>query len=464
MESMAMARKILVVDDEADIRELIRDILVDEGYQVDIAENAAAADQQARGGEYDLALLDIWMPDLDGVSLLRDWKETAWAPRQIIMISGHATVETAVEATRLGAYDFIEKPLSMAKLVITVKRALEAGRLKEQYEGLKRRFLPTPELIGSSPAMDKLKTALKRVAAHDTWVLISGEPGAGKHVAARFLHACSARKEGPFVELKPGAIPEQNTMAELFGRENDQEIYRGKLEQAQGGILYVDEVADMDAQTQLRLHGALASGSFLRINGSNPVAVDVRVLAGTQKDLAREVADGKFIEDLYYQLNVVPISVPPLRERREDITELGTYFLNYFAQRDDTPPRRFSTTAQARLRCHDWPGNGRELRNLVQRMLILGEGDEISAGEVSAGMDRHHPGTSAGALDSNQRMHFDLPMRKARERFEHDYLLYQLKLAKGRVGDLARRVGMERTHLYRKLRSLGIDPKRGTSS
>ena len=460
---MTAIQKILVVDDEADIRELIRDILVDEGYSVDLAEDAKTADEQARGGRYDLALLDIWLPDRDGVSVLREWQNMAWCPRQVIMISGHATVETAVEATRLGAYDFIEKPLSMAKLMLAVQRALEAGRLRAENQGLKRRFLPAPEFIGCSPVIAKLATTLQRVAKHDTWVLISGEAGAGKQLAARFLHAHSARAEQPFVELSPGAIPEQNAMAELFGREDGDRIYRGKLEQARGGVLYLDEVADMDAQTQLRLHGALTSGSFLRINGTQPVAVDVRVMAGTQQDLAALVAKGNFHEELYYQLNVVPVTVPALRERSEDVGELCAYFLDYFSRRDGTPVRRFSPAAEALLRRYDWPGNGRQLRNLVQRLLILGEGEEISDAEVRAGMDRRHCGLPDHEQAAAATLHFDLPMREARERFEHDYLLYRLDLAHGRVGELARSVGMERTHLYRKLRALGINPRRASS-
>ncbi|MCB1814034.1 MAG: sigma-54-dependent Fis family transcriptional regulator [Candidatus Competibacteraceae bacterium] len=450
------AAHILVVDDEPDIRDLVKEILEDEGFEVSTAQNGQEAREARRARRPDLILLDIWMPDIDGVSLLKEWSEGDHLPCPVVMISGHGTVETAVEATRLGAYDFIEKPLSLNKLLLTVNRALEADKLRRENLGLRRRAQPVTEPIGKSEVMQRLRTQAIRIAQHDTSVLIFGEPGTGKEIFARFLHANSPRRAGPFVDVGVGSIARENSALELFGSEQDDKIHYGRLEQASGGTLFLDELADMDLETQAKLAGALENGSFLRIGGKETVQVDVRIVAATHRDLEREIAEGRFREDLYYQLNVVPIQLPPLHEHIEDVPDLLNYYVNYFVDQEGLSYRRFSMAAQNRLRNYSWPGNIRELKNLVQRLLILGSGEEISQEEVEAAISNTPPSKAQDVSD----IPLSLPLREARERFERSYLLQQFRECDGNVARLAERVGMERTNLYRKLRALGIDPKR----
>ena len=451
------ASHILVVDDEPDIRQLVRDILEDENYSVSIAENATEARHALRDRRPDLILLDIWMPDTDGISLLKEWSEGRQLVCPVIMMSGHGTVETAVEATRLGAYDFLEKPLSLAKLLLTVERALEADRLAQENVGLKRRVSTVIEPIGHSPVIQRLREQVKRIAQHDTWVLISGEPGSGRETFARFLHANSSRKDRPFIDVAVSAISRGNEARELFGSEQDGDIHYGRLEQAAGGTLFLDEVADMDLEAQGQLVGALATGSFTRVGGAAPVTIDVRVIAATQRDLNRAVEQGSFREDLFYQLNVVPLVVPPLRDHREDIPELLQSAVDRLVEQDKLPYRRFSIAAQNVLRHHDWPGNIRELKNLVQRLLILGAGAEIGVQEVEAAMGAAQVANAGLSLPG---VSFDQPLRDARDAFEKAYLEYQLEKHGGNVSQMAEEVGMERTHLYRKLRDRGIEIKR----
>jgi DNA-binding NtrC family response regulator len=451
---------ILVVDDEPDIRDLVKEILEDESFDVNTAKNGQEAREARRARRPDLILLDIWMPDIDGVSLLKEWSEAEPLPCPVVMMSGHGTVETAVEATRLGAYDFIEKPLSLNKLLLTVRRALEADKLRRENQGLRRQVRPVTEPIGKSEVIQRLRAQLLRVAQHDTPVLISGEPGTGKEICARYLHTNSPRRNGPFVDVGVGSIARENSALELFGSELDNKIHYGRLEQASSGTLFLDELADMDLETQARLAGALENGSFMRIGGKEPVQVNVRIVAATHRDLEQEVVAGHFREDLYYHLNVVPIKLPPLRDHVEDVPELLNYYVNYFVDQENLPYRRFSMAAQNRLRNYAWPGNIRELKNLVQRLLILGTDEEISQEEVESTLSNTPP------VKTREVSHIplDLPLREAREQFERSYLLQQLKECEGNVARLAERVGMERTNLYRKLRSLDIDPKRALDS
>ncbi|WP_456372175.1 sigma-54-dependent transcriptional regulator [Thiolapillus sp.] len=447
---------ILVVDDEPDIRDSVKDILEDEGYGVGLAENGEAARAALRERRPDLILLDIWMPDIDGISLLKEWSEGDGLPCPIIIMSGHGTVETAVEATRLGAYDFLEKPLSLAKLLLTVERALETERLVMENVGLRRSFRPIIEPVGHSQVMQRLREQVKRIAQHDTWVLISGEAGSGRETFARYLHAQSSRKERPFIDVSVGATAKGNFSLEFFGSEQNGKIHYGRLEQANGGTLFLDEVADMDLEAQAQLAGAFETGEFLRVGGSEPVKVDIRVIAATQKDLQTEVSAGNFREDLFYHLNVVPLEIPPLREHREDVPELLSYYVDYFVTHEKLPYRHFSVSAQNMLRNYDWHGNILELRNLVQRVLILGAGDEITLDDVEAamgGLKKESVQTSLPGIS------FDQPLRKAREDFERVYLEYQLDKHDGNVSKMAQEVGMERTHLYRKLRGVGIEIK-----
>lgn len=453
-----MPARILVVDDEPDIRSTVQEILSDEGYRVATAESAAAAREARRGERPDVVLLDIWMPDQDGISLLREWSERGGLPCPVIMMSGHGTIETAIEATRLGAYDFVEKPLSLAKLLLTVERALETSRLRRENEGLRNQMLMPLDPVVTSRAMQALKLQMEKLAAHDAAILIQGERGTDKEALARWLHENSARRGGPFVTVSPGSIAREHAARALFGSDENGSVQYGLIEQANGGTLFLDEVIDLDAELQMRLASALARRSLIRCGAPDAVAIDLRVIAASTQDLEAAVQAGKFREDLYYQLNVVPLQAPSLRERIEDIPELLRYYADYFANRDKLPFRLFPVSVQNRLRNYTWPGNLRELRNLVQRLLILGSSPEVSIEEVelalgTAPAERSVPALNAAGID------FGLPLREAREQFERSYLLHQLNEAGGSVGKLAKMVGMERTHLYRKLKDLGIDPK-----
>lgn len=449
---------ILVVDDEPDICGLVKEILDDEGFEVIAAENAQAAREARRARKPDLILLDIWMPDTDGITLLKEWSDSSNQDTPVIMMSGHGTVETAVEATRLGAYDFIEKPLSTAKLLLTVRRALEAAQLRQENIGLLRETPSISEPIGRSTAMQNLRDKIKRVAQHDAPVLIKGESGAGKEVVARYLHEHSQRRSGPFVRVPVSGLLNANSAAELFGVEDKENVHYGSLEQANGGTLFIEDIADIELGVQARLLSAIQHQSFLRVDGVAPVNINVRIVAATARDLNHAVKIGSLREDLFYHLNVVPIEVPPLRDHREDIPSLVDYYVEVFVNNENLPYRKFSVGALNRLRNYTWPGNIRELKNMVQRMLILGSGDDVEKDEVDTALSTSDAPRRATQMEST-----DLPLKAAREKFERAYLLQQLRLAGGNVSQVATRAGLERTHLYRKMKSLGIDPKSALS-
>jgi DNA-binding NtrC family response regulator len=454
--------RILVVDDEPDIRTTVKEILEDEGYQVALAANAAAAREARTQSRPDVILLDIWMPETDGISLLREWSQAGALTTPVIMMSGHGTVETAVEATRLGAYDFVEKPISLAKLLLTIDRAREASRLKRENEGLREQLALPLEPIGASKAMAALRAQLDKLAQHDTSILIQGEAGTGKESLARWLHARSLRQGGPFVAVAAGGISREHLAAALFGSEDANGVQPGLIEQANGGTLFLDEVAELDAELQQRLSSVLERRALVRSGGAGSVPLDLRVIAATAQNLEAQVKAGAFREELYYLVNVVPLAVPPLRQRSEDVPELLRTFADFFAHRDKLPYRMFPVAVQNRLRNHDWPGNVRELRNLVQRLLIMGNGDEVTIEEVEAALGKGvvaPPPRPVAADSPAAAIDFNLPLREAREQFERAYLLRQLQDAGGSVGKLAKMVGMERTHLYRKLRDLGVDVK-----
>ncbi len=448
---------ILVVDDEEGIRETVKEILEDEGYEVTLAENGEAARKARQMRRADLILLDIWMPDVDGITLLKEWFDEGEVDTPVIMISGHGTVETAVEATRLGAYEFLEKPLSLAKLLLTIQRALEADKLKIENKGLREHVVELPEPLFKSASMRTLKEQMDRIAKTDVWVLIRGEAGTGKQACARYLHQQSVRSKGLFVDVGVGSLTKENAAVELFGSENGETLHYGQLERANGGTLFFDEIADMDLDIQAKLLGALQSRTFLRVGGSEPVKFDVRIIAATQYDLVKAVKSNHLRHDLYYKLSVVPIDVPPLRERKEEVPDLLNFYVNSFAQTDGLPFREFSVGAQNCLRNYGWPGNIRELKNLVQRMLILGAGSNIDIAEVNAALG------SAPEIIQNQlsipKNHFDMPLRQAREQFEKTYFEHLLKETDGAISQVAKAAGVERTHLYRKLKSLGINLK-----
>lgn len=449
---------ILVVDDEPDIRHLVQEILVDEGYEVSVAADGDSARKARRARRPDLVLLDIWMPDVDGITLLKEWQDDPAGNAPVIMMSGHGTVETAVEATRHGAYDFIEKPLSLAKLLLTVERALEADKLLRENVDLREHLQPLTEPFGKSQVMHELREQIKRIAQHDAWVLMTGEAGSGKRVCAHYLHGNSSRADGPFIEVGAGSLSSENSALELFGSEKDEVIHYGKLEQANAGTLYLDDIAELDDDTQRRLHAALDSGAFTRVGGKAQVPLDVRVIAATRYDLAQQVKEGDFREDLYYHLNVVPLTIPSLRQHSEDIPELIGYYVDQFVTHEQLPYREFNVAIQNRLRNHSWPGNIRELKNLVQRVLIMDGPSVVSLEEIESllGTVRKQAAKTAGALDID----LSLPLREAREQFEKYYLQHRLAETGGSVGKVAKLAGMERTHLYRKLRALGIDPKK----
>ncbi|HEY8218569.1 MAG TPA: sigma-54 dependent transcriptional regulator [Methylobacter sp.] len=449
----AQTPRILVVDDEPDIRRLVCEILEDEGYQVATAENAGAARELKKSKAPDLILLDIWMPDTDGITLLKEWvaEETMLCP--VVMMSGHGSVEAAVEATRLGAYDFLEKPLSLAKLLLIVERALEASSLQIENAGLKQQLHTDIEPVGKSATVARLKDQLKRLAQHDARVLFVGEAGVGKEMYARYLHNNSAHRDGPFVDVAVGSISPENSAVEFFGKEDAGKVYPGLLERAHKGTLFLGEICGMDKETQLRLLGALESSSFLRVGGSEAVRVDARVVASTRIALDEEVKAGHFRQDLYYLLNEVSLDIQPLREHSEDVPALLSFYVDYFVSQDRLPFRKFSMAAQNFLRNYSWRGNVRELKNLVQRLMILGAGEDIEIDEVKAGLGSVISDT---ATSHSVPEFFNLPLKEARDHFEKAYLEYHFERTGGSVAKLSAAVGMERTHLYRKLHSLNI--------
>jgi len=451
---------VLVVDDEPDIRELVKDILEDEGYAVRTAADARTARAALQVATPDAMLLDIWMPETDGISLLREWVEGPGLPCPVVMMSGHGTVETAVEATRLGAWDFIEKPIALAKLLITQQRALESRRLQQANQALREQIWPDLEPTGQAPAVRGLREQLRRLAQHDAPVLLLGEAGTRKESLARWLHQLGPRRDAPFVTVAAGAVAETQAAVALFGAEAADGVQPGLLEQAQGGSLFLDDVSALGPELQLRLSTAIERRQLLRVGGHQPVPLDVRVIAASAVDLDAERAAGRFRDELYFQIAVVPVRVPALRECAGDIPALVSAWAGLLAERHHLPAREFSAAAMTRLASHDWPGNARELRNLVQRLLLLGEQGPVGAEEVEAALGRK-PASVAAQAASMSTVDLSLPLREARERFERQYLLHQLQQAGGSVGKLAKMAGMERTHLYRKLKELGVDIRGG---
>ncbi len=445
--------RILVVDDEPDIRQLLQEILEDEDYEVRVAENASRARLLRREFAPDLILLDIWMPEEDGISLLHEWlNEGRLCP--VVMMSGHATVETAVEATRLGAYDFLEKPISMAKLLVTLEHALESTHSRQDSPGQKRRGDVAIEPLGKSATMERLRDQARRLAQHDAGVLLMGEPGCGKATLARYLHANSPRRDGPFVDVSVGALDPEHAAIDWFGQREGGRTQPGLLEQARGGTLYLSELTQMDEDSQLRLLAALESHGFSRVGDSEIIPLDVRIVASTQFQMEDEVRQGRFRSELFYRLNAVTLKVPPLREHSEDVPELLKFYVDYFVGREKLAYRRFPVPVQNHLRHLAWPGNIRELKNLVQRLLILGSGEEIDLEEVKSALDSATQQASPSIR--NPPDFYDLPLKEAREHFEKGYLEYHLEKYGGNVARLSQAIGLERTHLYRKLNTLGI--------
>ena len=453
---------ILVVDDEADIRRLIEEILVDEGYRVVTADGAEAARASVRSERPALVLLDIWMPGEDGLSLLKSWAGPGLA-FPVVVMSGHGTIETAVEATRLGAWDFIEKPIALAKLLLTIERALEASHLRQENAGLRAQAAWPNEPLGNSAVMQTLRAQLERLATHPAPLLLHGEAGSGKEGLARWLHARGPRRAGPFVVISPTGLTGDERRVALLGSESGDTVQAGLLERAHGGTLFMDEFTELDADSQALLADTLARGELVRVGGKAPVRFDVRVIAASSQSPQQRREQGALREDLFFLLNVVPVNVPPLRQRSEDLPDLLAYLGDFFTSRDRLPYRRFGVAVQNRLRQHDWPGNLRELRNLVQRLLLLGGSDEVTLAEVEPALARASDAAPAATSGNGPVFDFDKPLREAREDFERVYLEHRLREAGGSVGKLARLCGLERTHLYRKLKDLGIQVGRDAS-
>ena len=444
---------VLVVDDEDDIRALIQDILSDEGYGVTVAADAREARAARDDKNFDLILLDIWMPDTDGITLLREWSESGDLKSPVVMMSGHGTVDTAVEATRLGAFDFVEKPLSLAKLLRTVEAALESAEKQTRAAHTMLPSLLAP--VGRSKLMQDLREKVQQYARHDAPVLLTGEPGSGRGAFARYLHGLSSRSEEPLISVTAASLTESNAEEKLLGREIDGEIHAGAFERASGGTLLIDELTDLNGAAQKILLAVMEDKSLTRMGGGQRIRLDARIVATADANFEASIASGELRRDVVSQLSVLSLRVPPLREYSEDVPELLNYYVDKLVDAEGLTFRRFSVAAQNRLRNYPWPDNVRELKNLVRRLLLVeGKGD-ISLEDVENDINEAEPADDPLVKQDL----LALPLREAREQFERAYLQQQLVLCGGKVGQLAKRVGMERTHLYRKLRTLGVDFK-----
>jgi two-component system nitrogen regulation response regulator NtrX len=445
---------ILIVDDESTIRQSLQGVLEDEGYEISVAESGEECLEILRTHAFDLALLDVWLPGMDGLE--EKIREMENAP-EIIMISGHGTIETAVRATKLGAYDFLEKPLSIDKTVILIKHAIDARRLRQENRDLKRQLAPRGVIAGESIPMKALRQQIQIMAPTNGRVLIYGESGTGKELVANAIHANSLRKDEMFVEVNCAAIPEDLIESELFGHRkgsfpsanNDKE---GKLQKAHGGTLFLDEIGDMSLKTQSKVLRTLDEQRFSPLGSEEPITVDVRVIASTNKDLEEEISKGNFREDLFYRLNVIPFSVPPLRERKEDIPLLARYFLKDFSATYGRRPREITDDAIDTLMRYSWPGNVRELRNVIERIVIMNP--------TTTRFERKHlpplvyrDGTRRAAGVEFSTLH------QARSAYERDYILKKMDENHGNVSRTAEVLGLERSHLYRKMKTLGISVK-----
>jgi two-component system nitrogen regulation response regulator NtrX len=457
-----MANDILVVDDEMDIRELVAGILEDEGYTVRTAGNADDALIAIETRRPHLVLLDIWLEGsrLDGLALL-DVIKAAHPDLPVVMISGHGNIETAVAAIKQGAYDFIEKPFNADRLVVIASRAIETLRLRREVNSLKQMNPNAQKLVGHSAAINTLRQSIERIAPTNSRIFVVGASGSGKELTARIIHSSSARANGPFVVINAAAITPERMELELFGTESDGDQPRkvGALEEADGGTLFIDEIADMPRETQNRILRVLTEQTFQRLKSNVKVQVDVRVISSTARDIENEIAEGRFREDLFHRLSVVPIRVPPLAERREDIPELVEHFLELISVTTGLPKRIMGEDALAVLQSHDWPGNIRQLRNNVERLLILAGGDAQST--ITADLLPPDVGSLVPSMPNGNggEQLMSLPLRDAREVFEREYLVAQINRFSGNISRTAEFVGMERSALHRKLKALGIDER-----
>ena len=456
-----MALEVLVVDDEADIRDLVRGVLEDEGYAVRTAADSGQTLDAIEDRRPSMVLLDVWLQGskLDGLQLLQEIKQRD-STLPVLVISGHGNLDTAVAAVREGAVDFIEKPFEAERLIYLVDRATETERLRRENETLRLQVGQEDQLQGSSVAINTVRATLKRVAPTGSRVLISGPPGVGKEIAARMIHQWSPRARAPFIVLSAAMMSPDRVEEELFGSESEGVIRSGLLEHAHGGTLFLDEIADMPLTTQAKILRVLTDQSYSRVGGQRPVKVDVRVLSATSRNLQDEIAAGRFREDLYYRLNVVPVRLPPLRERREDIPELVSHFLARIAAERRMSAPSISEEAMAALQAHDWPGNVRQLRNIIERTLILAPGDRAARIDVDLLPPEILDNQSAMSGANSGMAIMGSPLREAREAFEREYLKIQIRRFSGNISRTASFIGMERSALHRKLKALGIGEKR----
>lgn len=455
---------VLIVDDEAEIRESLEGILREEGYLVTTSATAAEALELVRDADYDVVLLDIWLPDRDGLETLAEicHSENLSVP-EVVIISGHGTIEAAVRATKLGAYDFLEKPLSLERTLIVVNNAMRARQMRDDNAEFSRQLAVKGNVTGQSVAMKALRQQIQLMAPTNGRVLIFGESGTGKELIGRAMHSASLRKDRPFIELNCAAIPEDYIESELFGYrhgaiQGGPQEKRGTFERADGGTLFLDEVGDMSLKTQAKVLRALDEQRFLPVGASHPVHVDVRVIAATNKDLEEEIARGNFREDLFYRLNVIPFYVPPLRDRKEDIPLLVKEFLEEFGPRYGRPHMEMTEEALTALRQYHWPGNVRELRNLVERVLILNpKVQRIEKKHLPMLVYRGPKLTESGRINTKTEEFSSLV--EAREAYEREFILKKLDEVHGNVSRAAEGLGLERSHLYRKMKALGVSVK-----
>jgi two-component system, NtrC family, nitrogen regulation response regulator NtrX len=446
---------ILIVDDEAAIRESLQGVLEDEGHSADAVESGEACVEAIRSKPFDVILLDIWLPGMDGLETLQKLRDLE-SPPEVIIISGHGTIETAVRATKLGAFDFLEKPLSIEKTLILIKNAAEARKLRLENRDLKKQISPRSVIVGESVPMKALRQQIQLMAPTNGRVLIFGESGTGKELVARAIHSHSSRKDEMFVEVNCAAIPEDLIESELFGHRRgslpaaaaDKE---GKFLRANGGTLFLDEVGDMSLKTQAKVLRTLEEHSFTPVGGDHAVTIDARVIASTNKDLEDEISRGNFREDLFYRLNVIPFSVPPLRERKEDIPLLGRHFLKEFSSQYGRRPREITDDAIDALMRYSWPGNVRELRNVIERIVIMNP--------TTARFERRHLPPLVYRNGTRRISSGFLTLHEARAAYERDYILKKLDDNHGNISRTAEVLGLERSHLYRKMKALGIAVK-----
>jgi two-component system nitrogen regulation response regulator NtrX len=455
-------QSILIVDDEKSIRESLTGILQDEGFHPFSVESGESAIERISEERPDLVLLDIWMPGMDGMETLTRIRDI-YPDQLVVMMSGHGTIETAVKATKLGAYDFIEKPLSLEKVLLSIQNAAKVGQLVEENRELKAKIGKEYEMVGTSSPIKDLKKQIKIAAPTSGWVLITGENGTGKELVARAIHQNSHRQENPFVEVNCAAIPEELIESELFGHEKGSFTgattqRRGKFDQAHTGTLFLDEIGDMSLKTQAKVLRILQEHKFERVGGNKTIEVDVRVIAATNKDLEKEITDGRFREDLYYRLNVIPFHVPPLRERQADIPHLAAHFLEYFCSKESRETKSLDDDAMQAIKSYPWPGNVRELKNLIERLVIMSPGNTITRSQL--------PQAVCDKKDTDQKEQGGLNIsaatfRNAKEEFEKEFLIQKLEENDWNISRTAEAIEVERSNLHRKIKAYKIELNKG---